>query len=324
MNAPAMPPPSNIVPIRALPHGPGGTVAVPIVTTFRAGDIADDVVDALTAYQNFARTCYLLQRKLDEAQEAKRRITKELGRQVKRAWEEFGKHFAPEQWRGVDEAIAAAIRGEASKEQLDTLTEWCRDTRAKFLGHDSAKLSKEGALKAASGRIEDLEIALRRVILEQPGAKAEAPQMDLPNVKATQAPGASGVWDAKVRKTVVEVFAEEVSSTRAKAAAPEVDADTRAAAEAQAAADEAMVAALKAMGLADEALPDDDLEGLDDEAGETNTGTPADDKPEQAELPIVDATATEVSEDDELEAAGRHEALQSKPKAGRGGKGKAK
>lgn len=303
-------PSSNIVPIRALPR-PGGALA-PIVTAFRAGDVADDLIDALRSQQAFARTCFLLQRKLDAAKDAKRRITKELGRQVKAAWEAFGKHFAPEQWRHVDDAISAALAGDVTQEQLDELFAWCRDTQAKFLGHDAAKLDKEKALADAKGRIEDLEIALRRVILEQPGARKDDSQPHLPGVEPTRAPGSSGVWDAKVRRTVVEVFAEEVRETRGKAAAPDVDVDTRAAAEAQAAADEALVAALKAMGLADEALPDDDLEGLDD-AGEDD----ADRDHEQAELPI-DTTAEEV---DDIAAAEKHEALQGKPK---GGKGKAK
>jgi hypothetical protein len=309
--------PANIVPFRQLPP-PGhtsGALAVPIVTSWRPGDVADDIVDALRAHQAFARTCMLLQKSLDAAYEQKRRITKELGRAVKAAWEQFGKHFAPEEWRPVDEAMAAAREGTATDEQVETLLAWARDTRALFLSHDGAKLDKEKALKNANGRIEDLEIALRRVILEQPGAKADEPQQDLPGVKVTQAP-AGGVWDAKVRRTVVEVFAEEVSTTRAKAAAPEVDTDTRAAAEAQAAADEAMVATLRAMGIADDALPEDDLEGVDDEETEAS-------EPEQAELPI-DTTATEVDPDADLDAAEKHEALGGKLPAKRGGrKGKA-
>jgi hypothetical protein len=303
--------PANIVPFRQLPPpGQTGALAVPIVTVFRPGDVADDLTDALRAAQAYARTTYLLQRRLDAAHERKRQITKELGRAVKNAWEEFGKHFDAEAWRPLDEAAAAAREGTATDEQLEVLVAWARDTRALFLGHDAAKFGKEKALKDIKGRIETLEIALRRVILEQPGAQQEAPQMDLPGTEHARGP-AGGVWDAKVRRTVVEVFAEEVKETRAKASAPEVDADAKSAAEAQAAADEALVAALRAMGIADDALPEDDLEGVDDEE--------TDETPAQAELPI-DTTATEV--DAELDAAEKHEALQGKPKTG--GRGKAK
>jgi len=308
---------SNIVPIRALPSA-DCTALAPIVSSFRAGDVADDLLDALRSHQAFARTCMLLQRRLDAAREHKRQLGKELGRAVKRAWEDFGKHFSAEEWRPVDEASAAAREGTATQEQLDLLVEWCAVTRQRFLGHDGAKLDKERALKTANGRIEDLEIALRRVILEQPGAQKEQAQQDLPGVKVTQAPGSSGVWDAKVRRTVVEVFAEEVRETRTKAAAPEVNADARAAAEAQAAADEALVSALKAMGIADDALPDDDLEDMDDEPAEEAEGEEPD--PEQAELPIIDTTATEVSDSDDIAAAEKHEALQGAAKKPRGGR----
>lgn len=304
---------ANIVPFRqALPPGASGALAVPIISVFRPGEVADELTDTLRAHQAFARTTYLLQRKLDEAYEQKRRISKDLGRAVKSAWEQFGKHFAPEEWRPVDEASAAAREGTATQEQLDLLVEWCAVIRQRFLSHDGAKLDKEKALKTATGRILDLEIALRKVILEQPGQqKAETAQQDLPGVKADPAGPAGGVWDAKTRRTVIEVFAEEVSTSRAKAS--EADEATRAAAEAQAASDEALVAALRAMGVADEALPDEDLEGMDDEP-------PADEEPPaQGELPIVDTTATE-AEDAELDAAEKHEALQGKPKTGRGGR----
>ena len=113
------------------------------------------------------------------------------------------------------------------------------------------------------------------------------------------------------------MFAEEVRETRTKAAAPETNADARAAAEAQAAADEALVSALKAMGIADDALPEDDLEDMDDDAGESDAEGEAPD-PEQAELPIIDTTATEVSDD--IAAAEKHEALQGAAKKPRGGR----
>lgn len=298
--------PTNIVPIRALPAGPCTSLAVPIVTAFRADDIADDVLDALRAHQAFARTCMLLQRRLDAACEQKRQIGKELGRAVKRAWEDFGKHFDPEEWRPVDDACTAARDGTATQEQLDLLVEWCAATRSRFLGHDGAKIDKERALKTAAGRIEDLEIALRRVILEQPGAEQAGPgQQDLPGVKSTQAPGSSGVWDAKVRRTVVEVFAEEVRETRSKASAPEVDPTARAAAEAKAKADEDLIASLRAMGLAEDSLPEDDMDIEEDEP-ETDEGS----LPEQPELPI-DAAFEEV---DDIAAAEKHEALQGAPK----------
>lgn len=305
---------TNLVPLRALT--PGGPPAPVIVTSFRAGDVADDVLDSLRAYQAFARTCALLQRSLDAAQEQKRRITKELGRAVKAAWEAFTKHHAPEEWRPVDDAIAAAREGTATDEQVATLLKWCRDERTMFLGHDGVKRDKESALKAANGRIEDLEIALRRVILEQPGqAKDEVPQMDLPGVKPQ---GKAGVWDAKVRKTVVDVLDAEIVETRAKATAEGVSAEERAAAEAQAAADAQMRDALKAMGIADDALPEDDLEDIDETDGDAEDA----DADPQAELPI-DTTATEVDSDAELDAAEKHEALGGKLPAKRGRKPKA-
>lgn len=292
---------TNVLPIRALPPaGSHALATIPIVTSFREGEVSDDLLDALRAHQAFARTTMLLQRALDAARQRKRELGRELGRAVKRAWEDFGRHFAPEEWRPVDEAAAAARGGTATQEQLDLLVDWCEVTRQRFLGHDGAKLDKERALKAASGRIEDIEIALRRVILEQPGSQGQAQaQQDLPGFRAQGPAGASGVWDAKVRRVVVDVFAEEVRAERTKATQPEADPEVRAAAEAQAAADEALVAALRAMGVADDSMPDDleDMEGDEDETAE---------EPEQAELPV-----------DDIAAAEQHGALDGKPKARR-------
>lgn len=302
---------TNVLPIRALPPTGGRALAtIPIVTSFRADDVSPDLLDALRAHQAFARTTMLLQRALDAAQQRKRELGRELGRAVKRAWEEFGRHFSPEEWRPVDEAIAAATAGAATQEQLDELAGWCAATRQRFLGHDQAKGEKEQALRAASGRIEDLELALRRVILEQPGARSEREQaqQDLPGFQAPRPAGSSGVWDAKVRRVVIDVFAEEVGAGRKKAEA-EVDPNAKAAAEAQAAADEALVAALRAMGIADDALPDDDIEDLAalDEVDEVDEG----------EL----LTGEQGEQDDaEVDAAGTHAALDGKPKRKRGRK----
>lgn len=294
----------NVLPIRALPSAGSSALAIPIVTSFRPGDVADDLLDALRAHQAFARTTLLLQRAIEAAQERKRQLTKELGRAVKRAWESFGRHFDAEEWRPIDEIAAAARAGTATQEQLDQLVDWCEVTRARFLGHDTAQAEKAQAVRSATGRIVDLELALRRVILEQPGAKAEAAQQDLPGVKAEPAPGSSGVWDAKVRRVVIDVYAEEARTARAKAGAPEADPMAKSAAEAQAAADEALVEALRAMGVADDALPEDELDADED----------VEEEPEaQPDLPLDEVDA-------EMAAAAQHEALAGKPKAGRGRK----
>jgi len=286
---------TNVLPIRSLPPaGSRALATIPIVTSFRADDVSSDLLDALRAHQAFARTTMLLQRALDAARQRKRELGRELGRAVKRAWEEFGRHFSPEEWRPVDTAAAAAAAGTATQEQLDELVEWCSATRTRFIGHDGAKSEKEAALRAASGRIEDLEIALRRVILEQPGAQQPAQaQQDLPGFDPKPSSG-SGVWDAKVRRVVIDVFAEEVGAGRKKAEA-EADPSARAAAEAQAAADEALVAALRAMGIADDALPEDDL-ALDEDVEDVEQGAP-------------DLSDDIAERDPGLDAAEQHDAL---------------
>lgn len=273
-----------------------------MITMFREGEVDSSVLDLLQAQQAKLRTAYLLQRKIDGTRADKALATKELGRAVKSAWEALSKQCASEVWTPVADALGRLERGMPTEADLKTIASWSEDMRRKFLRHDAAVAEKSSKLGAIKGRLDDLEIALRKIILDTGEAPQQAaPQMDLPGT-APSKPAAPSGWhsDQKTRRVVVDVFAEEVSTTRALAADESAAEDKRASLLAQAAADEALQAALRAMGIGDEPLASTEGDDEGDEDVEADNA--------------IEATAEEVEPDPELEAAEKHEALQGAPK----------
>ena len=297
------------------------TQVTAIALVARPDDVDHALVDMLRAHKMFEMTTRSLLGRKNSLKPLKKRRNKELGLAETRAAESLGAQVTGEDLVKFNEAARRVI------EAIDAGTMPARADVTFMIGHNAevvkrfraqaaAEAAKKAEAKRLQDRIDELQLALEKLIERGAGKRQEpSPQQPLPGIDAVD-PDPEDWMDKATKSTVITTVAYEVKKAERDVSAATAAGDAAAALAAKRRAEEHanLLRELRAAGITgepEESQDDEDTLTLDFElADEPELDEGSDDEGEDADDVEPDTTGADVHPaDPEPEDPTKHPAL---------------